>query len=119
MYEQSVIRRSGQTWKAVLFIVLVFGGAGAMFLGMQLIGESPPNTMPPAYVYWMMGGGFVVWFVGLVFGFTAITCRNCDAQWIWLLANGANGKKPFVWLNALIDQPDCPVCGAANGQQAT
>ena len=119
MYEQSVLRQSGQWWKAVLFIGLVFGGAGVLLLGWRLITDSPPNTMPPAYVYWMLGGGFVVWFIGLVFGFTAIGCRNCDARWLWLLANGANGKPPVVWFSALMDKPDCPVCGAANGQKAT
>jgi len=119
MYEQSVLRKSGQWWKALLFVGLIFGGVTAVLLGWRLIAESPPNTMPPPYVYWTLGAGFVVWFIGLVFGFTAIGCRNCDAPWLWLLVKGANGKPAGLWFSELMDRPDCPVCGVANGRKAS
>ena len=116
MLDNSVLRTSGQWWKVLVFVFSLFVGVAAMMLATHLLGDGPANQRRPGYVFWMLGGGSLLWILALIFGFAAIRCGACRARWLWL---GATGKLSRDWINSLMDRPECPVCGAANGGKAT
>ena len=116
MLQHSVLRTSGQWWKVLVFFWSLALGSGAILLATHLMGQAPINQRPSQYLFVMLGGGFLVWFFALIFGFAAIRCGACRSRWLWL---GARGKLSRDWISLVIDRPECPVCGATNGRKAT
>lgn len=104
MYEESIIRKTGQRWKlGMAFGGLLIGGV-IMFSGLSLLASNQ------AAVFAVLGGiGFGV--AGFVYGCTAIRCPNCGARWVWL---GVSGKSSGQWLNWLLNQSSCPKCHGVN-----
>lgn len=99
MFDQSVIKKTGQSWKAWLSCVTVIGGGASTFYGL-----SYGSLLFPVLI------GIVLVGFGLVFACTAIRCPSCGARWVWL---GFKGQNAMQWLPWLLNQAECPVCQGA------
>jgi hypothetical protein len=89
MLKQSVISRSGQSWKLVAAILaLVFGSFAPLF---SITGVS-----------WT--GGTIITIVGYIFGVLSIRCVTCGSRWFWQAAMDVDLYKPLFTRSA------CPVC---------
>ena len=74
MLEQSVVTRSGQSWKLVTAIVAL------------LIGSFAP-LFAASGISWTVGT--VIAIVGYAFGIVAIRCASCGNRWFWEAAMDA------------------------------
>lgn len=89
MFENSVIGRTGQSWKLILAIVLmVVGSFAPLWEGFR--------------INWTVGTILVV--VGYVFGIWFITCPKCGNRWFWSAALDATLYRP------LFKGAACPAC---------
>jgi len=89
MFAQSVIARTGQSWKLVLAILLmVIGSFAPLWEGFR--------------INWTLGTILVV--VGYAFGIWFITCPNCGKRWFWAAALDATLYGPLFKASA------CPSC---------
>jgi hypothetical protein len=95
MFDQSVIRKTGQWWKGQLASFCVFGGGVVMLYGIS-------NSLLPAIF-----SGMAAVAVGFVFACASIRCPFCGARWVWLGVNGQHSGQWFPWLMA---QSTCPSC---------
>jgi hypothetical protein len=89
MLNNSVISRSGQTWKLLAAILAL------------LIGSFAP-LYPELGISWT--AGTVLAFAGYGFGLIAIRCSKCRSMWFWEAAKDAGLYGP------LFKKPACPVC---------
>jgi hypothetical protein len=104
MYEESVIRKTGQWWK----LILAFGGilaGGVLMFGGQLMLASTQKAIFPIIA------GVFLGIASFIYGCFAIRCPNCGARWVWL---GISGKSPGRWLDWLLNQSSCPKCKGAD-----
>src|SRR5690348_14212923 len=93
MFNYSVLKTTGQWWKAVLSFVSILGGGALMYYGL-----SHSSAIVPIL------SGIVVVALGFVFACTAIRCPLCRARWVWLGVNGQNSRQ---WLAWLLMQTEC------------
>jgi len=102
MFDASVIKGTGQWWKAVAsFWALIVGGCG-MFWGLsQLTADAP------AYVIVLVFGGMGLAAFAFAFACLSIRCATCGARWVWM---GVSGKGPGGWLAWLLSRSECPAC---------
>lgn len=89
MLGNSVIARTGQSWKLWLAILLM------------LIGSFAP-LWPRFGINWTLGTVLVV--VGYAFGIWYITCPKCRNRWFWSAALDATLYRPLFKSSA------CPSC---------
>lgn len=96
MFPNSVIARTGQSWKLWLAIVLmVIGSFAPLWDGFR--------------INWTLGTILVV--VGYAFGIWAITCPKCSNRWFWSAALDASLYRPLFATTA------CPACRHDFGQR--
>jgi hypothetical protein len=112
--ETSVIRTSGQWWKAQVLFWPYVAGALAMFSGLSFITDKPETT--PGFAYLLLLGGVALLVTIFITTSIAVYCGACGARWFW---RGANGKLGRNWIQKLMSEPNCPACGAKNGRKAT
>jgi hypothetical protein len=96
------LKRSGQTWKLVVFAVLVVVGLVLFALFIAAVNGKIPGEMALAFAF--VGAGFCA-FLWLA---TAIRCSRCGARPAWHLMRTAPHASWFLQLLAL---DRCPSCG--------
>jgi len=111
VFENCVLKTSGQWWKAIFSFICVVGSGAAMLYGLSQLGDSTAQSSLP-----LLFGGMVLGMFGFVFACTAIRCSLCGARWVWL---GVKGQSPNQWLGWLLSQSECPVCKSARGSHVT
>lgn len=89
MFPNSVILRTGQSWKLILAILLL------------LIGSFAP-LWEASGIDWTWGSILAV--AGYAFGVLFIVCPQCSNRWFWSAALDATLYGP------LFKAPACPVC---------
>ena len=89
MLDNSVVSRTGQSWKLIVAILLM------------LIGSFAP-LWEASGINWTLGTILAV--VGYVFGTFAVTCPSCSSRWFWSAALDARLYGP------LFRAPACPAC---------
>lgn len=98
----SVIRRSGQTWKLWLAIGAMTLGGIMMFIGLANLQRS--GLWPLSLFF----GGIVLNMLGLAFGALFVRCPACNNKWLW---SGISSKPLDSWLPSVLDAAACPACG--------
>ncbi len=89
MLDNSVITRTGQSWKLWLAVVLmVVGSFAPLWEGFR--------------INWTLGTILVI--VGYAYGIYFIVCPKCGNRWFWAAALDATLYKP------LFKQPVCTSC---------
>jgi hypothetical protein len=102
MFDASVIKKTGQWWKAVVsFWVLMLGGA-AMLWGLSNLSSSTPS-----YTSALAISGMILAALGFAYACLSIRCPVCGARWVWM---GASGKSSVEWLSWLLSRSECPRC---------
>ncbi len=100
MFDESIIKKTGQWWKAHLsFWGAVLGGA-VMFFGLANLEKNNSSVV-------LVLVGIVIGLASSIFACVSIKCPNCKAKWAW---HAVSKKSPNEWLNWLITQPKCPKC---------
>ena len=104
MFNESIIKKTKQWWKASLAFWCIIIGGTIMFIGLaNLDNKELFITLVPL--------GIVIGIIGFIFGCTAIRCPSCKAKWVWL---GVSGKSSSEWLHWLLSQSKCPKCNNEN-----
>jgi len=96
MFNNSVITKTGQLWKATLSFVLLICGSVLGYYGIS------HGALPIACF-----GGLALIAVSLIFPCLSIRCSMCGARWVWLALKQQNSNS---WLFWLFGQAECPVC---------
>lgn len=100
MFNESIVKKTRQWWKAnILFWGVVIGGA-ILFLGLA-------NLEVKELAFTLMLVGIFVGIVSFIFGCVSIRCPNCNAPWVW---QGVSGKSHNEWIRWLLNQSECPNC---------
>ena len=86
----SIIRKTGQTWKLAIAVVAMVAG-------------SIVPAFPVAGMSWTVGTIIVV--VGYVFGSALIACTACSSRWFWTALTQPETYK------AVFTDATCPACG--------
>jgi hypothetical protein len=90
MLKQSVISKSGQSWKLVVAIAALIAGSFA-------------PMFPSLGLSWT--AGTIIAVIGYAFGMISIRCGNCSSRWFWEAAMNVGLYKPLFKGSA------CPGCG--------
>jgi hypothetical protein len=102
MFDNSVIKRTGQWWKLVVaFCTMLLGGA-AIVIAFSTLG----NKKTPEGFSLLMLTGVVVGLFGGFLG-VLVRCPNCHTHWVWSALKGQNAGG---WLAWLLSQRNCPAC---------
>jgi len=104
MFDNSVIKKTGQWWKAQLAYVTSVGGALVMLYGIYHGSLLLPTL-----------GGLAAAIFGFVFACTAIRCPSCGSKWVWVAVSGQASNQWFPWL---LSRSECPACAAQQGAPA-
>lgn len=96
MFDQSIIKKSGQWWKAMLSFVAIFVGGFMMFYGL-----SRGSFLLPVFVGMFLG------VLGFAFACITIRCSYCGSKWVWLAIKGQSSNQWLLWLFGL---SECPIC---------
>ncbi len=87
--KNSVIKRSGQTWKLVLAALLML--AGSVLPLFDQLGMS-----------WTVGT--IIALAGYVLALAGIACPSCNARWLWMATLDARLYGP------VFRESSCPKC---------
>jgi ABC-type glycerol-3-phosphate transport system permease component len=102
MFDRSVLRSSGQLWKLLVTIGLVFAGGAMMAFALAKV-----EALQPEHFLLIMLTAMLPVSAGLIFACTAIRCRAYGERWFW---SALSRKTAGNWLVWLITQQSCPVC---------
>jgi hypothetical protein len=99
MFKESLVAKSGQTWKLGLGLSGILAGSGIMFVGLSRlrVGGTP-------YALTGMALGVVAGIAACV----SIRCSKCGMRWLWA---AVRNQDQLQWLNWLLAQRVCPRCG--------
>ena len=101
---ESYIKRSGQSWKVWLSLLLSLAGAILMLIGFTSASENEQSS----FFLFVFGGSFLG-FIGLIWLSISIRCRNCKTSLGWNAIRHQTHDGWFVWL---LKTKKCPVCDA-------
>jgi hypothetical protein len=103
MFNESVLVRSGQGWKALTFLIGSVLSALSLLTGLMLISGKQATL---ALYLLVLGPGIFIW--SLLFACSAIRCPYCGARWVWV----AISRSPAAdWISLLFAQRVCNACG--------
>jgi len=102
MFDNSIIKKTGQMWKLNLAFMLTILGAASLFYGIN-IADAQPDSLAVSLVLC----GIIVALASLIFGIVSIRCPNCKTPWLW---QGISGKSSNQWLIWLLSRTECPKC---------
>jgi hypothetical protein len=106
MFEQSLIRASGQWWKALTGFWGVVGSGAIIFIGKALM-----KTSLNVGVLLVLAG-VLLGAASFIFGVVSIRCPGCRARWFWI----AVSTQPHSdWLAWLLTSRECSRCGYGAG----
>jgi hypothetical protein len=100
MYEEPVIRKTGQWWKLGLAFGGVITGGALMFGGLSVLASTQ-------IAVFAVFSGIFLGMSSFIYACSAIRCPSCGARWIWL---GVSRNSSGQWLHWLLNQSSCPKC---------
>ena len=99
MFDQSIIKTSGQWPKLVAFFVGNMIGGVLIFAAVRdFQAEAGP---------WLFLIGMGLTITSFFFGVLAIRCPRCKARWLW---QALSQQKHSEWLPHLLSHSRCPAC---------
>lgn len=102
MFDDSIIMRSGQGWKALTFMLGSMLSVLSFITGLILI--SGKQATSGGYLLLLGSGVFVC---SLLFACGSIRCPHCGKRWVWVLVS----RSPSAdWASLLFAQRVCPAC---------
>ena len=102
MFQNSIIRHSGQMWKLHLATLgLAISGIGMVAAKVEI------NSMSPAHFAEAMIGSVLVGLAAIAFACGSVRCPRCGARWVWMVVNG---EAHDAWVRWLSDLRRCPKC---------
>ncbi|MFH2048885.1 MAG: hypothetical protein ABIJ12_05520 [bacterium] len=78
MYNNSIIKKSGQLWELCFLTILGAFGSFSLFYGIKTI-----DIKPDSYTIFFMLSGFIAILISFIFGIVSIRCPKCKSQWFW------------------------------------
>jgi hypothetical protein len=103
VFDDSLIVRSGQGWKALTFVCGSLVSALCLIAGFALFGRN--EAAVAAYLILI---GSVVLVCSLLFAYVSIRCSHCGARWVGLAITRTSAAD---WISVLLTQRVCPKCG--------
>lgn len=104
MFNESIIKKTKQWWKACLAFWGIILGSTMMFIGLA-------NLENKELFIRLVPIGIIVGVLSFIFACSAIRCPKCNATWVWL---GVSGKSSSEWLHWLLSRSKCPKCNNEN-----
>ena len=102
MFDDSIIVRSGQGWKALTFLLGSVLSALCLVAGLMLI--SGEQATLGLYLLLLGPGVFVC---SLLFACSAIRCPYCGERWVWVMISRYPAP---AWAAHLFAQRVCHAC---------
>lgn len=99
----SLLKRTGQTWKVILFIAMLVLGSVATF--MQGVLKDPLGDRFAVQVAW---GGVGLIVASIIWGAQAVTCPKCGLK---LFVYAFRHQGFFTWFAWVLQAESCPSCG--------
>ena len=99
MYEDSVLRGTGQMWKFYVATLLLVPGTVAFVFGLGALFLGYLGVIVAA-------SGAAAALIALVFAALAIRCPSCGAHWYWLALQESHSG----WTRRFVQQNSCPKC---------
>src|SRR3989337_2744740 len=100
MFNNSVIRRTGQLWKGTLFCTLFLLGVFTMFAGLVTLGGGEQIAS-----FVLVIAGMTLAIISTVIALTTIRCPKCGVRWFWL---AVKSQRAGTWLIWIMCQTRCP-----------
>ena len=101
MFDTSVIKRSGQWWKALAAFWVALLGFASMLVAFT--SEELRESVATLLAF----GGLGFCWIGIFFGWFGIRCPNCREPWVWRAVRTSNVHR---WFLTLLNHSSCPVC---------
>lgn len=101
MFDSSVIRKTHQTWKLIVWLGMTVLGGVSLWQGLHTLSRPAGESAP-----WILGGTAII-LLGFAFSSVTIRCPRCSAHWLWMALSGQPEPRWLTWLMA---QPVCPEC---------
>jgi hypothetical protein len=87
VFGKSVIKATGQWWKAQAAFWGVIAGGAVMFIGLARLRDAPRGAL------FMVATGICVAVAAAVLGIATIRCPACRARWVWLAATSRESNE--------------------------
>lgn len=101
-YNQSVLGRTGQTWKLRLMPICVILGSSLIVIAAWF-----NQTLPVNYYNAMLLVGIATNVASLLVPILSIICPRCGSHWLRTIL-----RKPVgLWYRLMMELVRCPVCG--------
>ncbi len=107
MPSRSVIARSNQSWKLILGLILLVGGAVTDAI-VSFIAHSHGSAVDNSRRYNLQAVSVALAAAGFVYLCVGIRCPRCGTRWIWMAVTGKLNPKA---LDTLLTLERCPTCG--------
>lgn len=98
-----LIARTGQMGKLLIGLGLLITGMMVLFLGIFFLESLTLSKLIPLSIVASALG-----ISGFVYLCVAVSCRECGAKWIWLMATRRPGDPRYVDSGS----DHCPACGS-------
>jgi hypothetical protein len=103
MFDHSVMVKTGQSWKVLVF------GCGSMLSAFSLVaGVTLLDGKAITLALCLVLIGVVAFATSLAFACFSIRCPHCGARWIWLAVTRSGA---IDWAFSLALRHICPACG--------
>jgi Na+/melibiose symporter-like transporter len=103
MFDQSVVVKSGQGWKALTVVGGSIVSAVCFFAGLALLGGKQP-----AIAVWLVLLGIGMFACSMLFACAFIRCPHCGTRWVWLAVTRSDAVE---WVSSVMSQGVCRACG--------
>ena len=100
MFNDSIIKKTNQWWKASLAFWGVVGSNIILVTGLT-------NLKNEDLAISLVLTGIIIGITSVTFACSAIRCPICKTPWVWQIINN---KKVSEWLHQLLNQSECPKC---------
>ena len=109
MLNKSIIRKTGQLWKIVVFFVGTIVSWVGLIAAIAFL-DSNEEAFTLVIVFLMLG------LCSMLFALIAVRCPVCNYHWVWVATSKINKSEWPTWLLRL---EECPRCGCCNEVRAT
>jgi hypothetical protein len=103
VFNESVLVRSGQGWKALTLGAGSLLSASSFVTGMMLIGGRQG-----AFGVYLLLLGTAIFACSFTFACATIRCPHCGDRWLWSAISHSDAAG---WASVLFAQRVCPKCG--------
>ena len=105
---RNIITKTGQTWKIILTLVIIFLAMATMSYGFLNI-----NDISKTIFFLYVAVSATVGILAFIFTCVSIKCPKCGAKWFW---SAVNSKESMEWALSLKSLTACPKCGETHGK---